>query len=248
MILVTGGAGFIGANFVLDWLRSATSRSSTSTRSPTRATSRTSPAPRGRRPPHLRAGRHLRPCPELIDRLLAEHQPRAIVHFAAESHVDRSIHGPGDFIRTNVNGTFTLLEAARGHWMGLDAEAKAAFRFHHVSTDEVYGSLGPNDPAFHRNQDLRAQQPVLRQQGRLRPPRARLAPHLRPAGHHQQLLQQLRPVPLPREAHPADDRQRAGRQAAAGLRRRPADPRLAVRHRPLQRHPRHPAGRQAGEV
>ena len=72
----------------------------------------------------------------------------AIVHFAAESHVDRSIHAPGDFIRTNVNGTFTLLEAARGHWMGLDADAKAAFRFHHVSTDEVYGSLGPNDPAF----------------------------------------------------------------------------------------------------
>ena len=85
---------------------------------------------------------------ELIDRLLAEHRPRAIVHFAAESHVDRSIHGPGDFIRTNVNGTFTLLEAARGYWSALEADAKAAFRFHHVSTDEVYGSLGPNDPAF----------------------------------------------------------------------------------------------------
>ena len=84
----------------------------------------------------------------LIDRLFAEHQPRAIVHFAAESHVDRSIHGPGDFVRTNVNGTFTLLEAARGHWMSLEGDAKAGFRFHHVSTDEVYGSLGPNDPAF----------------------------------------------------------------------------------------------------
>jgi dTDP-glucose 4,6-dehydratase len=84
----------------------------------------------------------------LIDRLLAEHRPRAIVHFAAESHVDRSIHGPGEFMNTNVTGTFTLLEAARGHWNMLEGDAKAAFRFHHVSTDEVYGSLGPNDPPF----------------------------------------------------------------------------------------------------
>ncbi|KAB2962030.1 dTDP-glucose 4,6-dehydratase, partial [Zoogloea sp.] len=74
--------------------------------------------------------------------------PRALVHFAAESHVDRSIHGPGDFIRTNVNGTFTLLEAARGYWSSLEGADKAGFRFHHVSTDEVYGSLGPTDPAF----------------------------------------------------------------------------------------------------
>jgi dTDP-glucose 4,6-dehydratase len=70
------------------------------------------------------------------------------VHFAAESHVDRSIHGPGEFMHTNVTGTFTLLEAARGHWNVLEGDAKAAFRFHHVSTDEVYGSLGPNDPPF----------------------------------------------------------------------------------------------------
>jgi dTDP-glucose 4,6-dehydratase len=84
----------------------------------------------------------------LIDRLLAEHRPRAIVHFAAESHVDRSIHGPGAFIKTNVEGTFTLLEAARAYWNTLDASGKAAFRFHHVSTDEVYGSLKPEDPAF----------------------------------------------------------------------------------------------------
>jgi dTDP-glucose 4,6-dehydratase len=74
--------------------------------------------------------------------------PRAVVHFAAESHVDRSIHGPGAFMRTNVDGTFTLLEAARGYWGALQGAHKAAFRFHHVSTDEVYGSLGPGDPAF----------------------------------------------------------------------------------------------------
>jgi dTDP-glucose 4,6-dehydratase len=84
----------------------------------------------------------------LVDQLLATHRPRAIVHFAAESHVDRSIHGPGAFMKTNVEGTFTLLEAARAYWGTLEGEAKAAFRFHHVSTDEVYGSLKPSDPPF----------------------------------------------------------------------------------------------------
>jgi dTDP-glucose 4,6-dehydratase len=84
----------------------------------------------------------------LLDRLLAEHRPRAIVHFAAESHVDRSIHGPGAFIHTNIQGTFTLLEGARAHWSRLEGSAREAFRFHHVSTDEVYGSLGPGDAAF----------------------------------------------------------------------------------------------------
>ena len=85
---------------------------------------------------------------DLLDRLFAEHKPRAIVHFAAESHVDRSIHGPGTFVQTNVIGTFTLLEAARGYWSGLAEPDKGAFRFLHVSTDEVYGSLGAADPAF----------------------------------------------------------------------------------------------------
>ena len=85
---------------------------------------------------------------ELVRRLIAEHKPRAIVHFAAESHVDRSIHGPGAFVKTNVEGTFALLEAARAYWQGLGDAEKSAFRFHHVSTDEVYGSLKPTDPAF----------------------------------------------------------------------------------------------------
>ncbi len=84
----------------------------------------------------------------LLDQLMATHRPRAVVHFAAESHVDRSIHGPGEFMRTNVMGTFTLLEATRAHWAALPEPDKAAFRFHHVSTDEVYGSLAPDAPAF----------------------------------------------------------------------------------------------------
>jgi dTDP-glucose 4,6-dehydratase len=84
----------------------------------------------------------------LVDRLLAEHKPRAIVNFAAESHVDRSIHGPEDFIQTNVVGTFHLLESVRAYWGGLDDAAKGAFRFLHVSTDEVYGTLKPSDPPF----------------------------------------------------------------------------------------------------
>jgi dTDP-glucose 4,6-dehydratase len=84
----------------------------------------------------------------LVDQLLATHRPRAIVHFAAESHVDRSIHGPDAFMKTNVEGTFTLLEAARGYWAGLNDAEKTAFRFLHVSTDEVYGSLGPQDAPF----------------------------------------------------------------------------------------------------
>jgi dTDP-glucose 4,6-dehydratase len=85
---------------------------------------------------------------ELVSSLLRDHRPRAIIHFAAESHVDRSITGPDEFVRTNVNGTFTLLEQARAYWMGLEEVDKKRFRFLHVSTDEVYGTLGPEDPAF----------------------------------------------------------------------------------------------------
>jgi dTDP-glucose 4,6-dehydratase len=94
-----------------------------------------------------------------IDALLARHRPRAIVHFAAESHVDRSIHGPGEFMRTNVEGTFTLLEAARVYWSGLAGAEKESFRFLHVSTDEVYGSLGQNDPPFAENNPYQPNSP-----------------------------------------------------------------------------------------
>ena len=146
MILVTGGAGFIGANFVLDWLRQS-DEPVLNLDSLTYAGNAENLASLAGNPRHIFIQGDIGDR-ALIDQLLATHQPRAIVHFAAESHVDRSIHGPGEFIRTNINGTFTLLDAARAHWNTLSTDAKAAFRFHHVSTDEVYGSLGPNDAAF----------------------------------------------------------------------------------------------------
>ena len=146
MILVTGGAGFIGANFVLDWLAAGDE--------PVLNEDKLTYAGNLKSLESLQGdARHVFVQADIGDgevlaRLLAEHQPRAVVNFAAESHVDRSIHGPEDFIQTNVVGTFRLLEAVRGYWSALDAEARAAFRFLHVSTDEVYGSLAPAAPAF----------------------------------------------------------------------------------------------------
>ncbi|MES2229715.1 MAG: dTDP-glucose 4,6-dehydratase [Pseudomonadota bacterium] len=146
MILVTGGAGFIGANFVLDWLQ-ASDESVLNLDALTYAGNLESLATLKDDPRHVFV--HGDICDRaLLDRLFAEHRPRAVVHFAAESHVDRSIHGPGAFIKTNVEGSFTLLEAARAHWSALPPAEKSAFRFHHVSTDEVYGSLGRTDPPF----------------------------------------------------------------------------------------------------
>ena len=146
MILVTGGAGFIGANFVLDWL--ATSQEPVvNLDALTYAGNLESLASLSGDPRHLFVKGDITDR-TLLDSLFARHRPRAVVHFAAESHVDRSIHGPGAFIRTNVEGTFTLLEATRAFWAALPDAERAAFRFHHVSTDEVYGSLGPQDDAF----------------------------------------------------------------------------------------------------
>jgi dTDP-glucose 4,6-dehydratase len=145
-ILVTGGAGFIGSNFVLDWL----SQSDESVINLDKLTY----AGNLHNLDSLKSDtRHIFVRVDindraLVEKLLGEHRPRAIVHFAAESHVDRSIHGPEDFVTTNINGTFHLLEAARAYWGGLSGAEKDGFRFLHVSTDEVYGSLGPNDPAF----------------------------------------------------------------------------------------------------
>jgi len=145
-ILVTGGAGFIGSNFVLDWFKTS-DEPVVNLDALTYAGNLENLAALKDDPRHVFVQGDI--CDRaLVDQLLATHRPRAIVHFAAESHVDRSIHGPGAFMRTNVEGTFTLLEAARGYWSALDGDAKAAFRFHHVSTDEVYGSLKPQDPPF----------------------------------------------------------------------------------------------------
>jgi dTDP-glucose 4,6-dehydratase len=146
MILVTGGAGFIGANFVLDWL-ALSDEGVVNVDALTYAGNRENLAALGGDVRHTFVHGDITDRP-LMDRLLATHRPRAIVHFAAESHVDRSIHGPGAFIHTNVTGTYTLLEAARAFWSGLPKDERASFRFHHVSTDEVYGSLGPTDAPF----------------------------------------------------------------------------------------------------
>ena len=149
MILVTGGAGFIGSNFVLEWFKDPATLNEKVVNLDvlTYAGNRENLASLEGDSRHVFVQGDIRDR-ALIDRLLAEHQPRAIVHFAAESHVDRSIHGPGAFIKTNIDGTYTLLEASRAFWGSLPESARQAFRFHHVSTDEVYGSLKPDDPAF----------------------------------------------------------------------------------------------------
>lgn len=146
MILVTGGAGFIGSNFVLDWLRE-TGEPVVNLDKLTYAGNLENLAGLRNDVRHDFVQGDINDA-ALLAELMKRHAPRAIVHFAAESHVDRSIHGPAEFIQTNINGTFTLLEAARAHWSALGGEARAAFRFLHVSTDEVYGSLGMDDPAF----------------------------------------------------------------------------------------------------
>lgn len=146
MILVTGGAGFIGANFVLDWLALSDE--------PVLNLDKLSYAGNLENLASLEGdARHVFVQGDIGDRarvsqLLAQHRPRAVVNFAAESHVDRSIHGPGEFIHNNIVGTFELLEAVRHDWQAMEAPEKEAFRFLHVSTDEVYGSLGKDDPAF----------------------------------------------------------------------------------------------------
>jgi dTDP-glucose 4,6-dehydratase len=146
MILVTGGAGFIGANFVIDWLAAGgepvvnldklTYAGNLGNLAPVRGDAR------------HRFVRGDIGDSALMEALFATHRPRAVVNFAAESHVDRSIHGPAAFIETNVVGTFRLLESVRSYLAGLPADERARFRFLHVSTDEVFGSLGPGDPAF----------------------------------------------------------------------------------------------------
>jgi dTDP-glucose 4,6-dehydratase len=146
LILVTGGAGFIGSNFILQWILQESSPvlnldKLTYAGNPRNLESiATHPAYQFQQGDIVDR--------DLVRSLLQREGPRAIVHFAAESHVDRSIHGPDDFVRTNINGTFSLLEEARAYWSSLSETERETFRFLHVSTDEVYGSLGPDDAAF----------------------------------------------------------------------------------------------------
>ena len=146
MILVTGGAGFIGSNFVLDWL----AQSGEAVVNLDKLTYAGNPENLASIDGDTRY-RFVKGDigdAALVSQLLATHQPRAVVNFAAESHVDRSIHGPEDFIQTNIVGTFHLLEAVRSYWGALPSQSKSDFRFLHVSTDEVYGSLSKSDAAF----------------------------------------------------------------------------------------------------
>jgi dTDP-glucose 4,6-dehydratase len=146
IILVTGGAGFIGSNFVLQWL-AGEDAALVNLDKLTYAGNLGNLESVANHPGYRFI--HGDICDrKLVAELLQRHRPRAIVHFAAESHVDRSIHGPDDFVQTNVNGTFALLEEARAYCSGMPPEERANFRFLHVSTDEVYGSLGPKDPSF----------------------------------------------------------------------------------------------------
>lgn len=149
MILVTGGAGFIGSNFVLDWVAHVGTTVVNLDKLTYAGNLGNLASLRG-------DSRHIFVKGDINDRvlvasLLKTHQPGAVVHLAAESHVDRSIHAPAEFVQTNVVGTFSLLEEVRGHWNTLSEPARSQFRFLHVSTDEVYGTLGSADPAFTEN-------------------------------------------------------------------------------------------------
>jgi len=145
-LLVTGGAGFIGSNFVLDWLVQS-GETVVNLDALTYAGNLENLKSLDGDARHCFVKGNIDDF-DLVDKLLAEHRPRAIINFAAESHVDRSIHGPGEFIQTNIVGTFNLLEAVRAYWNGLADPEKSNFRLLHVSTDEVYGSLTNDDPAF----------------------------------------------------------------------------------------------------
>ena len=219
-LLVTGGAGFIGSNFVHHLV------------------DHTDADGHGARQADLRrhAGSPSRACPRTGSSWSSATSPTrtsstrwspahdAVVHYAAESHNDNSLDDPSPFIQTNILGTFTILEAVRKHDV----------RLHHVSTDEVYGDLDARRPeALHRGHAVQPVQPLLRVQGRLRPPGPRVGAQLRRAGDDLQLLQQLRPLAAHREVHPAPDHQRDRRRPPEALRRRAQRPRLDPRRRPL---------------
>lgn len=146
-IIVTGGAGFIGSNFVLQWFETERTALVNLDKLTYAGNLRNLESLSGDRGYSFIQGDIAER--KLVRQILRDHRPRALIHFAAESHVDRSIRGPDDFIKTNVNGTFALLEEARSYWSDLPEIEKRSFRFLHISTDEVYGSLGPQDPPFH---------------------------------------------------------------------------------------------------
>ena len=243
MILVTGGCGFIGSAFVLRWLECC-DEPLINLDLLTYAGHPGNLADVQRHPRYRFVQGDIGDA-DLVARLLAEHRPRAIVHFAAESHVDRSISGPRAFAQTNVMGTLTLLDAALAYWKSLDAQAAAQFRFLQVSTDEVYGSLGPNDPAFAETNRYEPNSPYSASKA--------AADHFVRAYHHTYGLPVLTtncsnnygPRQFPEKLIPLMIHNARG-QAAAGLWRRAANSRLAVCRRPLQRDSRGARARHAG--
>ncbi len=212
-VLVTGGAGFIGSNFVLSsilehGLRVVNLDKLTYAGNPENLAAL------------ARDARHVFVHGDIADRalvrrLLDEHRPVALVNFAAESHVDRSIDSPGEFVRTNIVGTYELLEAARAHAVG--GERADSFRFVQVSTDEVYGSLG-SEGYFTEESRYAPNSPYAASKTSADVLVRSILPHVRPSGHHDELLQQLRAVPVPREAHPRRHPECARGQADPGLR------------------------------
>ena len=226
-IVVTGGAGFIGSNFVLQWLKG-----------PGTAVLNLDALTYAGNAENLESvkndQRHRFVCGDICDAehvasIVHEHRPRAIVHFAAESHVDRSIADPGAFVRTNVHGTLTLLEQARRYWSQLDSIGRQAFRFVHVSTDEVYGSLGPEDSPFSETTAYAPNSPYAASKAG--------SDHLVRAYYHTYGMPVLTtncsnnygPYQFPEKLIPADDSERGRRKAPAGVRRRLQRARLAVR-------------------
>ncbi len=234
VLLVTGGAGFIGSNFVIEAVRRG--HTVVNLDALTYAGNLANLASLDGNPAHTFVDGSILDRP-LVANLLAEHQPGAVVHFAAESHVDRSIVGPAAFVETNITGTFTLLEAALQHWRSLPVPRGSSFRFLHVSTDEVYGSLGPDEPAFHEETPYRPNSPYSASKA--------ASDHLVRAYFHTYGLPVLTtncsnnygPLSVSGEADPADDPQCNPWKTVAGLWRRPECARLALRHRPLRRDP-----------
>lgn len=157
MILITGGAGFIGSNFVLEWVSQSDEPIVNIDKLTYAGNLQNLAALQGN-------AQHIFVCEDICDsdkmsEIFARYQPRAVIHMAAESHVDRSIHGPEDFIQTNITGTFRLLEAAKHYWQSLPEELRTSFRFLHVSTDEVFGTLSTDEPAFTEKHCFRPNSP-----------------------------------------------------------------------------------------
>ena len=220
-IIVTGGAGFIGSNFVLSWVKADLGQVVNLDKL-TYAGNLANLVEIEHQPEHVFVKGDIGDK-ALVDALLKQYQPRAIVNFAAESHVDRSIHAPGEFIQTNIVGTFNLLEATRAYWSGLSEADKTNFRFLHVSTDEVYGSLSATDPAFKETNTYAPNSPYSASKA--------ASDHLVRAYHHTYKMPTLTtncsnnygPLHFPEKADSIGDSQCAGRQTAADLRQRPAN-------------------------